>query len=416
MSPAVLQTYPEMKMGFLALLRESIVNAEEDLEINVPAVVPKLLNMAAGVRYEALTRAVEAIVQISGEEIWPYENAVVSEMFALCNEALAQDDSEQCAGIMALIFEIINTLPDDSQLLIEISEGALPACIDLLQKFPETTAFDDIFSVISVFHTKIDNVTEVMFTCLGLVLELVLNDSDLMTAMQNIAYLAAPVILSPGFSDRGELVGLTCEAVKTFIDCQMPELDIDNLSYALLMAGALILALGGYCLSFMGAVFQAATIIEDDSGTILFSACVFATSAALFTPNIDFAATFPVEFVDFIIGKMSPAVLQTYPEMKMGFLALLKLAECGRGDAWELCFELLPALADLRREREMNRENRMRTAREVLGQGDATFEPLVIPFALGRLEPVDEFAVFMELAGKQTLTAEQKAICESVFN
>jgi hypothetical protein len=320
---------------------------------------------------------------------------------------------------MFFIFEIVNAIPDDAQLLVEIAEEALPACVGLLQRFPDNSAFDDIFSVISAFHTKIDAPNETMFTCLGLVLEIVGSDPDMMTSMQNIAYLTAPLILSPEFPQRAELAGLCCQAVRAFIDCLVAESDVDNLAYAVLLAGALILALGPPCFDFLSIVCEVPSLIVDESGTILYSACVFAASAALLAPGVDSSAalgTLPPELVDFIIAKTAPGVLQTYNEMKIGFLALLKFAEHGRVDAWSLCFQILPALAELRAEREMNREMKMRTARDVVGLGELNFAPLVIPFSLGPVETLDEFSLFLSLAAKLSLTPEQKAICDSIFS
>lgn len=139
------------------------------------------------------------------------------------------------------MFEIINAIPDDEPILVELSETLLPACIEFFNKYPENDSFKDIFSIISVFNTKIDNITKTMIQTYVDILQIIKKDIDVYSnAMIDIAYIMCPIIAHSEFKENSQLIASTVDTLMHLIKTCMSEEDKDDLAYVILTIATLI--------------------------------------------------------------------------------------------------------------------------------------------------------------------------------
>ena len=388
------------------LLRTSIVECDAAVVLPVHVIIPKLLQLASVVAFPGLTTAIEAVIQISGPEIYPYLIDTMKELFNLCHASLSESSSQSCSHILYSMFEIVNAIPDDAPILAELTELCLPHCVELFTRYPENNAFDDIFLFISAFNSKIDNVTDTMYDCLNRVLDIVAADVEaLMNSMQNIAFMMCPIILSPGFPAHAHLVGKCFEITTKLMQCTTDLGDVDLHAYTIMIAGTLILVTGNQGFPFMEPVCHAIVSVKDNTGVILFSACVYAITCSLLAENTKLEETFaalPGEVIQLLIAKISGATLQTYKELRMGFIALLLFTQCGNKDAYITAVNCLESLYEKKLENDLPPQQKMAQAidRET---GAAEFPPLVIPFALRRIDTIDPFAMFADITKRFNL-------------
>lgn len=403
------------------LLRHSIIECDSRFDIPISEVVPKLLMTASEIRYEYLSTAVEALIQIGGKSIYPFVSDTIAGLFNICKQSLTEDDSKNASSMLYSIFEIVNAIPDDEPILIELSESSLPECISLLKEYPNNHCFNDIFLLISVFNTKIDQVTETMIKCYISALEIIQSDEVLMTSMQEICYFMCPIILSDIFPTNQELINQTIEICKTFLQYTSQEEDYDGHAYAILIVASLIQSIGQPSLIFLPNIFESLTLVKDPSSVILFSSCVVAIASALMIQNLESSVfnSIPRAFIDFIIQKTTPSTLQTYKEMKLGFILLLKCIINDRIDAYPIAVNLLPALCERKIEYEMNINDKMLTAKQLENENsNAEFPPLIIPFVLPS-DKFDEYQLFGNISSNRSLynmlSNEQKNIIHQIF-
>jgi hypothetical protein len=378
-----------------------------------------LLQVAQFIRYDFLTTAVEAVIQIGGTDIYPYLTSTMDRLFVLCDEYIASDSSNDASHILYSMFEIVNAIPDDAALLEELCDECLPKCIALLLSYPSLQCFSDIFLFISAFTSKIDKKRPVMFECCSYVLNQTIVDEVVMTAMRELAFMICPLIVSSGFTESG-ILELTIASVRRFLEFTLKENDIDDHGYALLICGCLFLGVGEMATEFIPVIVNSIGLVKEREagGDILFSACVFAVSSWFMTCGK--TCVFPDEVIRELIERIGFECLRTYKELKMGFLLLLKFAEMGAVDAFEKAATLLPYLAELKMEHETDLVSKMKTAEEVNGFGEADFPPLIIPFDLPQIDAVNEFdwfrSILTEKSFESRLSSEQMLIIRKLFN
>ena len=161
--------------------------------------------------------------------------------------------------------------------------------------------------------------------------------------------------------------------------------------------------------------------MDDKSSTCLFSACVFAFSSALIVNSDEALQKISKEAIDFILPKINKSTCQTYKELKMGMIFLLKATLLGSEDAYALAVENLQPLCERREENEMNLEAKMATASQLIQDQDdeeAEFAPLIIPFNLPS-DGFDELELFGEVTQNsglfQKLPPQQQRIVNDIF-
>ena len=385
------------------LLRSSIVESDDRVRLPIDVIIPKLLQLAHFIRFPGLTTAVEAVIQISGPDIYPYVCDTMKGMFNLCFAALADSSSEDCSETLYSMFEIVNAIPDDTPVLIELSEFCLPMCIEMFERYPDNTAFNDIFLLIAAFNSKIDNVTETMYHCLDRVLDIINADETLMNSMQSISYVMCPIILSAGFVEHQEIAAKCFEITARFVRFTSELGDIDLHAYSILIAGTLILVGGQQGFVFLEPVCHAIVSLKDNSGVVLFSSCVYAIACALVAENSkpeEILASIPAAVIDFMIAHIGGGTLQTYKELKIGFIVLLLMAQCGRKDAYVAAVNCLEDLTRRKHEQDLPIHQKL-TLDDT--SGAAEFPPLVIAFAVRRIDMINPFLMFVEITNQGDL-------------
>lgn len=404
------------------LLRTSIIECDQRVSLPIQQLIPKLLELSSVVRYDYLTKAVEAMIQIGGSDIYPFVKDILQNMLQLCLNSLAANDSKDCQSTLYSMFEIVNAIPDDAPLLSEISEIILPGCIGLFQQFPDNTVYDDIFLLISAFNTKLDNITPTMVTAFMHVLEIVKTDEVFLHAMKSIAFLMCPIIANQGFKENSPMIAATVANLMHFHQFCLKEEDKDLFAYEILIIATLIQSIGESGFPFIPHIAAAFQQVNDPSATCLFSACLFAfSSAAIVNPQKAFES-FPQEIIQSILPNINMSTLQTYKELKMGFIFLLKAVQMGVEQAYVAAVQLLPALCERKKEHEMDLEEKMTTASALIANEEeevAAFPPLIIPFVLPS-DGIDEFGLFHELTQQSQLfsklTPEQQQIVNQIYN
>jgi hypothetical protein len=396
------------------LLRRSIVESDTRIEMDIVAIVPKLLELRTIVQYEYLVTAVEALIQMGGEDAYPFLAPTLDGMLSLCGS------SENCHSLLYRMFEIVNAIPDDAPVLIELADSVIPKCLQMFQNFEGFSEFEELFLLLSGFNSKIDHPTETMFSAVAELLPLILEDDARLVPMQNIAYMICPIILSPRFQEREDLCGAVFEAAHRFLEFTSDEKDSDSHAYSILICSTFIQTLGAQGFVFLPAILESLEGISSGSDIILFSACVFGLASALFAPECDSAETFsqlPGDVVTFVIERISDDTLRTYEELRMGMLVLLKFVENGAVNAHAAAKRILLPLIDRKDERAMTLDAKMRSAEAVEKGGEAEFPPLVVPFAVRRFDAIDEVALFAHVTAAagmvQALDPDQlRAIAE----
>ena len=402
------------------LLRKSIVECDQRVDLPITQIIPKLIELASLIKYKYITMAIEALIQMGGTAIYPYVKDTIVGLFQLCTQSLKEDNSKDCSSTLYSVFEIVNAIPDDAPILVEISEFALPACIQLFHQFPENHAYNDILLLMGAFNTKIDNVTETMISSYFEILQIIKKDEVLLqNSMDSICFLMCPIIVNSIFKGNSQLIGATVNILMYFLQVNIKEEDKDGLAYSILIIASLIQSIGDSGMAFIPHICQALSLVTDKSETCLFSACVFALSSALMVNSEKAFSMISQEAFGFILPKINENTLQTYKELKMGFYLLLKVTQLGIKEAYSSSVNLLKALCERKVENNMDLEEKMRTASELIQkQQDAEFPPLIIPFNLPS-DTVDEFELFGQITKTsglfQQLTREQQQIVREIF-
>ncbi|OHT01694.1 hypothetical protein TRFO_31390 [Tritrichomonas foetus] len=402
------------------LLRASIIECDQRVDLPIPSIIPKLLNLASIVKYKYLTMAVEALIQMGGSAIYPFVKDTISGLFELANQSLAEGVSKDCSSTLYSIFEIINAIPDDAPILVELSELILPACIQMFHQYPDNHSFNDIFLLISVFNTKIDNVTETMINTYIQTLQIIRKDDVLLqNSMDSISFLMCPIIANQGFKGNSQLIAATVDILMHFIQVCMKDEDKDGLAYTILIVATLIQSIGDSGLAFIPHICQALNGVDDKSATCLFSACVFAFSSALMANSEKAFPMIPGNVIEFILPRINENTLQTYKELKMGFYFLLRATQSGIAAAYPAAVNILRPLCERKIENNMKMEEKMQTANELMQkQIEAEFPPLVIPFNLPS-DTVDEYNLFGQITQSsglfQQLSPVQQQIVREIF-
>jgi hypothetical protein len=345
-------------------------------------------------------------------------------MFVLVSQSLSFSNKSASETALYSIGEIINAIPDDADILRELAVISIPICVSFLQEFPEIVPFGEICRLLSFFNSKIDDTNDMMYQTVVILLDIVIGNEPFFASMQDISYVICPIILSPGVSRFPELIPKSLEMAQRFITFSEDEGDYDLRAYALLIAGCLVLAVGEAAFDFVGAFFKWIGDEKPEAG-ILFSASVFGIAAVLFTTNCgdrkieEFMGS---EVIREVIERIGSDSLQTYKELRMGFLTLLKLAELGVVEAFVTAVKKVGEVVELRMEEGRTAEEKMRRAvemKEEAGRGAARFPPLVVPFGIPSLDGMDEVAMFVSLLGREELvnglTSDQKEMIEEII-
>lgn len=405
------------------LLRASIVECEQRVQLPITEIIPKLLNLASMVKYENISKCVEALIQIGGKAITPYIKDTVTGLLALCNQSLADEEmSKDVSSSLYSLFEIINSIPDDAPILVELSEVVLPACVQFFTNYPNNNCFDDIFLLISDFNTKIDNVTDTMIQTYIQTIQIIRKDIDVfVSSMKSIAYIMCPIIANPGFKGNSTMIASTVDILMHLLKSSIEYGDKDVLAYVILIIATLIQSIQESGFAFIPHICNALSNVDDKSATCLFSACVFALASALIVNAEKSLSMIPKEVIEFILPRISQATCQTYKELKMGFIFLLKASQFGFVDSYVLAVNILQPLCERKIENNMDLEDKMNTAEDLIHryEDDAEFPPLIIPFNLPS-DQVDEYHLFGEISQApgmfQKLSAEQQAIVNQIFH
>jgi hypothetical protein len=386
----------------------SIVESESRIDVNILAIVRKLLALSSVIPEEYVILAVEALVQMGGPSMYEFMCETVEQMFTLALQSLASGQVDDGERTLYLIGEIINSIPDDADILPELAAVSLPLCVSLLRHYGDDLPFDEVFRLIAFFNAKIDDPTDIMYETTAAVLESLSFDEVLINAVQSLAYLLCPIILSPAFAAHSDLVNSCIGTSRRLIEFLSSEGDYDGRAYALLVIGCLLLALGAPVLELFPVFFEG-ILDEDPAAAILFSASVFGIGAGMFAPGCDVRdviAMIPGDVIPFMLRRISEGVLQTYKELRMGFLALVRFAEAGINGAYPALEELVPVLVDLRSEEMQTSDEKMASAGKLTSGGQcAAFPPLVIPFAIPQIDVIDELALVTSLAGRGSLVS-----------
>ncbi|KAH0789970.1 ankyrin repeat protein [Histomonas meleagridis] len=105
------------------LLRKSIIECDTRIELPIVQIIPKLLMLANTIRYKYLSTSVEALIQIGGPAVYPFINDTISGLLTICNQSLIENNYKNASSMLYSIFEIINAIPDDAQILEQKEEA-----------------------------------------------------------------------------------------------------------------------------------------------------------------------------------------------------------------------------------------------------------------------------------------------------
>ena len=397
-----------------------------DVQEQIPNVLRKLLDCSTEINAPSLRRAVFSTLKLGGEQSLTLLHEVIVQMLAFCDEEpqvnsetgkLVEDTSALIASITS-VAAMMNAAKEPVEVFVQTAmEIVLPKITQYFTTHPQTNLYDEILYLLSIIFINLPGPIDAAYTMASQILQIIIQDEALISHTEQISVTFCPLIIKQGDGAEAERTAFNdvcfqaCANMLQYCDAH-EESTANDRAYALLMAGCLIQTCGDPALVFVQAAKEG-IVAADENEAVLFSASVLVLAAAYACNLEETNSKLDPESIEHIATSINTNVLPTYKEFKLGFVLELFLCRAGRKGSYRAAVELLPALANLKAEDEL--ESQLTPAQQ---QQNLEQLSLILPFDLP-IYSIDEFQLFDQLTNEtglyNALAAKQKKTVKKYF-
>ncbi|KAH0795494.1 hypothetical protein GPJ56_000373 [Histomonas meleagridis] len=342
----------------------------------------------------------EKLFQIGGASFLNIVTQLIESFFQLWSiNQSTTDDSQSLinSSLMNNIVTILEMIPFNSPLMINLAPMILTQLMKDITEYPDNLTLTEQIRIAGVFSHKVSPPLEVQFMFLTFILNLNTDPSLLST---NLVILLCPLILSSINIIKN--LGILPQIMQLCNILLQNEQDPETITQGLIICSCLIQSENG--IEFFPFVTTALQILINKPKIIILFGVLYVLSAA-FCVNFDDAITLiNVEIVNLICHMLREKdVVMSYREIKLAVFVLVKFANLGNNEAYEIAASLFRQLFEMEKLDKkigvINGDNMLDL--ENLHRNENVIS--LAPYVLMPLDNIDEMKEFMQVTEKNGL-------------
>lgn len=327
--------------------------------------IPQLLNISRTFHFKDVFQTIVEAYKIGSANYSTGILDLIQFLFESADSEMNNDAMrsklEITTCVFRLLFDIVDNIPENNEVLPSLAEILIKASIEFLQKYQNSAVFEDIILVLANISMKLKDPIPTQIEMIPLLLDIISKEQQNLLAMKYISWLLYPIIIHPSHPIPSEVCASIQDLViHGFHFSFTPEAEgckEECRAYAFLLASCMVQAYGP-TLNVSGFMEMTMEMLnnlmeaEEEGATVEIEPIMFVGVVYFFTALVLVDPSFVSllgEKKQFFLSKLNSSVLTTYREMKMGEIILQIIASSGDEQAFQQAVSLVPNLNILKK-------------------------------------------------------------------